>query len=240
MNEDIIEPPHKEPHLTNAAIQQNWLRAAVLGANDGIVSIAALIVGVAGASSTTHSIFLVGTAGLLAGALSMSVGEYVSVSSQRDTEKALLEKERFELENFPEEELEELAGLYQKKGLTRETAELVARELMDNDPFAAHADAELGIDPNELTNPTHAAIASAVSFFIGGVIPLIVILVAPAPVRIPVTFVAVLIALVVTGVVSGHVSGASKTNAVWRVVIGGVIAMAITFGVGRLFGVEGV
>jgi VIT1/CCC1 family predicted Fe2+/Mn2+ transporter len=182
----------------------------------------------------------VGIAGLIAGALSMSLGEYVSVSSQRDTEKALLAKERYEIENFPEEELKELTLIYEKKGLRKETATIVAKELMENDAFAAHADAELGIDPNALTNPGHAAWASAISFSIGGIIPLVAIVFSPEPMRVAFTFVAVLIALVITGVLSGHISGASKTRATLRVVIGGGLAMAVTFGIGYLFGVAGI
>jgi VIT1/CCC1 family predicted Fe2+/Mn2+ transporter len=224
----------------NTSTTQNWLRAAVLGANDGIVSVAALVVGVAGATNSTNSIFIVGIAALLAGALSMSVGEYVSVSSQKDTEKAYLEKERFELENFPEEELEELATIYQKKGLTRETALVVAKELTANDAFAAHADAELGINPNELTNPTHAAFASAIAFTLGAIIPLLAITIPPASIRVPITFAAVIVALILTGLVSAHIGGARKTRATIRVVLGGILAMTITYGVGQLFGVTGI
>ena len=232
-------PRHNEPHPSNSSSQQNWLRAAVLGANDGIISISALVVGVAGASNSSNSIFIVGIAGLVAGALSMSIGEYISVSSQRDTERALLAKERFELENYPEEELEELATIYEKKGLQKETAMIVAKELMEKDAFAAHADAELGIDPNQLTNPWHAAFASAAAFTVGAVIPLIAIILPSVSVRIPITFIAVLVALVVTGLLSANVSGASKTKATLRVVLGGALAMAITFGIGRLLGMVG-
>jgi VIT1/CCC1 family predicted Fe2+/Mn2+ transporter len=233
-----IELTHPEPHSEASTSRQNWLRAAVLGANDGIVSVAALVVGVAGASVSSESILVVGIAGVLAGALSMSVGEYVSVSSQKDVEMAYLEKERFELENYPEEELEELTQIYEKKGLKRETAMLVAQELTEKDVFAAHADAELNIDPNALTNPVEAAIASAVSFAAGAIIPLLAITLPPANVRIPIEFAAVLVALVITGFWSAHVSDTSKTRAILRVVIGGVIAMIITFGVGHLFGVS--
>jgi VIT1/CCC1 family predicted Fe2+/Mn2+ transporter len=225
---------------TSSSTRQNWLRAAVLGANDGIVSVAALVVGVAGASSSSSSIFLVGIAGLVAGALSMSVGEYVSVSSQRDTENALLDIERFELENYPEQELEELVQIYEGKGLKRETAEVVAKELTDHDAFAAHAYAELGIDPNELTNPGHAALASAISFAAGALIPLLAITIPPAGIRVPVAFAAVLLALFLTGLFSAHISGSSKIRAAIRVVVGGTLAMGITYGVGMLFGVSGI
>ena len=152
MNVASLEHTHEEPHQDISGSRLNWLRAAVLGANDGIVSVAALVVGVAGATDVTGFIFTAGIAGLLAGALSMAVGEYVSVSTQRDTEKALLEKERWELENEPEKELEELTRLYEAKGLGRDTAALVAKELTDHDAFGAHVDVELHIDPNNLTN----------------------------------------------------------------------------------------
>jgi VIT1/CCC1 family predicted Fe2+/Mn2+ transporter len=226
--------------VINSNARQNWLRAAVLGANDGVVSVAALVVGVAGAASSSGSILIVGLAGVIAGSLSMSLGEYVSVSSQRDTEKAILDKERIEIENNPEQELEELAGLYEQKGLKKETARLVAEELTAIDAFAAHADAEHRIDPEELTNPGHAALASAISFAVGGIIPMLAITLPPASIRIPVAFGAVLVALVITGLLSAHVSGTGKTRATLRVVIGGTLAMLITFGVGHLFGAVGI
>jgi VIT1/CCC1 family predicted Fe2+/Mn2+ transporter len=227
---------HTEPHADANGEQSNWLRAAVLGANDGIVSIAALVVGVAGATDSSH-IFIVGIAGLLAGALSMAVGEYVSVSSQRDTEKALLAKEIFELENYPAEELEELTKIYEKKGLGRSTAEIVARELTKHDALAAHAESELNIDPDDLTNPWHAAIASGASFTVGALIPLLAIILPPDSVRIPITFIAVVVALIITGVLSARVSGARVSTVTLRIVAGGIVAMIITFGIGKLFGV---
>jgi vacuolar iron transporter family protein len=215
----------------------NWLRAAVLGANDGIVSTASLVVGVAAASSSVEAVLVAGSAGLVAGALSMGVGEYVSVSTQRDTEKALIEKERHELATNPEFEFEELVAIYQGKGLTPETARVVAHELADHDEFAAHLDAELGIDPNNLSNPWHAAYASAVAFFCGALVPLAMVLVAPPQVRVLVISGGVVFALFVTGSLSAHVGGSSKRTAVFRVVLGGLLAMCITFGVGKLFGV---
>lgn len=218
----------------------NWLRAAVLGANDGIVSVASVIVGVAGASTDTRAIITAGVAALVAGALSMAVGEYVSVSTQRDTEKALLEKERIELETVPEQELEELTTIYQSKGLSRQTAEIVAGELTAHDAFMAHVEAELRIDPNDLTNPWHAAYASGLAFLCGAVIPLIAILVTPASFHVLATFISVIIALSITGALSAQAGGANKTIATIRVVLGGVIAMVITFGIGKLFGVVGI
>lgn len=230
---------HHELH-TGSGTKLNWLRAAVLGANDGIVSVAAIVVGVAGASNSAGFILTAGVAGLVAGALSMAVGEYVSVSTQRDTEKALLEKERLELQDEPAEELEELALIYEEKGLTKATARTVAAELTAHDAFAAHVEAELHIDPNDLTNPWHAAFASAAAFLAGAVIPLIAIAVPPENLRLPVTFMAVLVALVITGTLSAHAGGANKTIATIRVVVGGVLAMAITFGIGKLFGNIGI
>jgi len=232
-------PTHKEFHLPGAGSKLNSLRAAVLGANDGIVSVASIVVGVAGASNSAGFILTAGIAGLTAGALSMAVGEYVSVSTQRDTEKALLEKERYELEHEPEAELAELTGLYEAKGLSRATAETVAKELTAHDVFAAHVDAELHIDPNDLTNPWAAAFASAASFTMGGVIPLLAIVLPPESLRIAMTFAAVLVALVITGTLSAYAGGANKTTATIRVVLGGLIAMAITYGIGKAFGVVG-
>lgn len=218
----------------------NWLRAAVLGANDGIVSVSSVIVGVAGASSDTKFILTAGVAALVAGALSMAVGEYVSVSTQRDTEKALMAKEKYELENMPEQELEELVVIYQGKGLSRTTAEVVAKELTTKDAFAAHMDAELHIDPNDLTNPMHAAYASGAAFLSGAIIPIIAIIIAPAKWQILFTFISVILALIVTGAVSAHAGGANKMKAAIRVVLGGALAMVITFGIGKLFGVSGI
>ncbi|MBP9757384.1 MAG: VIT family protein [Candidatus Pacebacteria bacterium] len=231
---------HLEPHQDNSMSHSNWLRAAVLGANDGIVSVAALVVGVAGATSVTHDIFIAGIAGLFAGAFSMAVGEFVSVSSQRDTEKALLAKERYELEHFPDEELEELTKIYEGKGLNRATAEIVARELTAHDAFGAHVEAELGIDPNELTSAWQAAFASAASFTIGAIIPLAAILLPPENYRVAVTFASVLFALTVTGILSARVSKTRVLRVVFRMVAGGGLAMIVTFMIGTLFQVPSV
>lgn len=231
---------HIEFHTGGAGAKLNWLRAAVLGANDGIVSVASIVVGVAGASNSSGFIITAGVAGLTAGALSMAVGEYVSVSTQRDTEKALLEKERGELRDAPEAELQELATIYQAKGLSRETAQIVAQELTAHDAFAAHVEAELHIDPNDLTNPMTAAFASACAFLVGGIIPLVSIIFPPEDLRIVVTFVAVLVALIITGTLSAYAGGANKTRATIRVVAGGFLAMIITYGVGKLFGIAGI
>ena len=229
---------HNELHSESFASRLNWLRAGVLGANDGIVSMAALLVGVAGAGTSSHVLFVTGIAGLVAGALSMAMGEYISVSSQRDSEKSLLDKERYELKHEADKELEELVRIYRKKGLKQETAHQVALELTAHDALAAHVDAELGINPNDLTNPVHAALASAIAFTLGGVIPAMAIIVSSPALRIPVTFAAVLLALVLTGILSAKMSETSKRKVTLRVVVGGIFAMAITFGIGSLFGVS--
>lgn len=231
---------HKEIQTNITSSKLNSLRAGVLGANDGIVSVSSVIVGVAGATSEARAILTAGVAALVAGALSMAVGEYVSVSSQRDSERALLAKEKFELENMPEQELEELTQIYQNKGMSRATAELVASELTANDAFAAHVDAELNIDPTNLTNPTHAAFASGVSFILGAIIPVLAILIAPTKYKVIATFISVLIALIITGTLSAYIGGANKWVATLRVVLGGILAMIITFGIGKLFGVVGI
>jgi VIT1/CCC1 family predicted Fe2+/Mn2+ transporter len=225
---------------TGLAAKLNWLRAGVLGANDGIVSTAGLVVGVAAASSNTDAILTAGIAGISAGAISMAVGEYVSVSTQRDTEKTLLEQESRELEQDPADELNELTAIYHAKGLSAETARKVAEELTAYDVFAAHAEAELGLNPDELTNPWHAALSSAVSFTVGALLPLLAILLPPESARIPVTMVAVLLALALTGSISAGLGGSSRPRAMARVVIGGALAMAVTYGIGQLADVTGI
>ena len=226
-----------EPHESGGpAGRLNWLRAAVLGANDGIVSVAGIVVGVAGATTARGPIFTAGLAGLVAGTVSMALGEYVSVSSQRDSETAQLAKERQELRESPAEELAELAGLYEAKGLAPATARQVAAELSANDPLAAHLDAELHIDPDDLANPSQAAVASALSFTTGALLPLLAILLLPQSVRVPITFLAVLLALGLTGALSARIGGGDVRRAVLRVVIGGAVGLAFTYGVGRVFG----
>jgi len=229
-----------EPHEGGLTARLNWLRAGVLGANDGIVSTAGLVVGVAAATTARSPILTAGIAGLVAGAVAMALGEYVSVSSQRDTERALLEKEKSELATLPERELAELAAIYQARGLTPETADRVAQELTTNDAYAAHVHAELGIDPGELTNPWHAALASALSFSVGALLPVLAILLPPAAFRIPITFVVVVLALALTGSASARVGDADRNRAVARVVIGGALAMLVTFGIGQLVGATGI
>lgn len=218
----------------------NWIRASVMGANDGIVSISALILGVAGASNTTSSILTAGVAGLLAGALSMAVGEYVSVSAQRDSQRSLLDKERRELAETPQQELDELTEIYKEKGLQKDTALRVALELTEHDALTAHAEAELHIDPKDLTNPWHAALASGIAFTVGGIIPIIAMALPSADTRILITFIAVVFALTLTGSMSAHAGGANMFRATIRVVLGGILAMLLTYGVGTLFGVSGI
>lgn len=225
--------PH-EPHAEGLASRLNWLRAGVLGANDGIVSTAGLVVGVAATTNDAHTLLTAGVAGLVAGAISMAAGEYVSVSTQRDSEKALLAKERRELADDPAAELAELIGIYEAKGLSPATARTVAEELTAHDAFAAHAEAELKLDPEELTNPWAAAISSAIAFTCGALLPLLAIVLPPAQWRVPVTFAAVLIALALTGSVSAGLGGSHRGRAVVRVVIGGALAMAVTYAIGSL------
>jgi VIT1/CCC1 family predicted Fe2+/Mn2+ transporter len=227
---------HDEPHRAGMAGRLNWLRAGVLGANDGIVSTAGIVIGVAGATNQTAPIVTAGIAGLTAGAMSMAVGEFVSVSSQRDSERALLAKERRELRETPDEELAELVGMYAAKGLTPELAQSVAEQLTAVDALAAHAEVELGINPNQLAHPGHAAWASFLSFVVGALLPLLAIALAPARIRVVFTVVAVALALMLTGVVSARLGQAHWARPVLRNVLGGLLAMAVTYGIGTLVG----
>lgn len=216
----------------------NWLRAGVLGANDGIVSISGLVIGVAAAGASTHVLLTAGLAGVASGALSMAAGEYVSVSTQRDTEAGLIAKERRELAENPEAELMELAGIYQAKGLGAELALDVAKALHEHDALAAHAEAELKIDHEELTNPWHAAIASMFAFTIGAVLPMLTIVLLAPSIRMWATVIAAALALAVTGWISARLGGASEGRAVIRVVLGGLAAMAVTFAIGSVLGTQ--
>lgn len=237
-NED---PSHAgEAHTGGVGQRLNWLRAGVLGANDGIVSVASLVVGVAGATTDTPALLIAGVAGLVGGAISMALGEYVSVSSQRDSERALIEKETRELREMPDEELEELTGLYRARGLSDATARQVALELTAHDALAAHLEVELHIDQDDLVSPWQAALSSAVAFTLGALLPLLTILLLPPALKIPLTFVAVIIALAITGTVSAHLGGSGKLRATLRLVIGGALALAVTYGIGTLLGATGV
>jgi VIT1/CCC1 family predicted Fe2+/Mn2+ transporter len=229
--------PHEhEPHEGGLNNRLNWLRAGVLGANDGIVSTAGIVMGVAGATSDLGTILVAGVAGLAAGALSMAAGEYVSVSTQKDSELALLEKERRELREDPEDELEELAGLYVERGLSEELALQVAKELTAKDALAAHAEVELGIDPDDITNPWNAALASMLAFTIGALLPLLTITLFQPGVRVWVTVSSVTVALALTGWASARFGYGPPGRAVVRNVLGGLFAMAVTYAIGSALG----
>ncbi|MFC8534855.1 VIT family protein [Streptomyces sp. NPDC057249] len=233
-------PEHDEPHGAGLGARLNWLRAAVLGANDGVVSTAGLVVGVAGATDDRGALLTAGLAGLLAGSLSMAAGEYVSVSTQRDSEKAALATERRELQETPEAELDELTGLLEGKGLSHEVAREAAVQLTERDALRAHAEVELGIDPDDLTNPWHAAGASFLAFTVGALLPLLAIVLPPATARVPVTVLSVLAVLAVTGWWSARLGEAAPGRAVLRNMGGGAVAMAVTYAAGHLLGAAGV
>ncbi|MFI8088296.1 VIT family protein [Streptomyces sp. NPDC086080] len=216
----------------------NWLRAGVMGANDGIVSTAAMVVGVAGAAVSSSALLASGVAAVAAGALSMAVGEYVSVSSQRDSQVAELALERSQLEADPAGELDQLTGLIQARGIDAEIARSAAVQLTKKDALTAHARLELGIDPDELINPWHAGLSSMLTFIVGGLVPLLAILLSPRSVAVGVTVVAVVLALAATGSISAHLGGAGKLRAVVRVITGGLGAMGITYAIGLLVGTQ--
>ncbi|MBN9607179.1 MAG: VIT family protein [Actinomycetales bacterium] len=230
----------REPHAVAINERLNWLRAGVLGANDGIVSTAAVVVGVAAATTSVPAILTAGAAAMIGGAISMALGEYVSVSSSKDTTQALIAKERWELANDPDGEFEELVRLYEAKGLSRATAERVTTELHEHDALAAHLETELHIAEDDIASPWRAAWASAVAFTLGAILPMLAILLPPAGWRIPVTFAAVLVALAITGAVAARIGGASAPRAVVRVIVGGALALGVTFAIGRLLGVSGI
>ncbi|MCC6791067.1 MAG: VIT family protein [Thermomicrobiales bacterium] len=225
-----------ETHIDALGGRLNWLRAGVLGANDGLVSTAGIVVGVAGATSTLSNIVTAGVAGLVAGSLSMAGGEYVSVSTQRDTEEAALNRERWELANLPDEETAELTRIYRERGLSDELSTQVARELMAGDALRAHAEAELQIDPEALTSPWQAAGASFLAFAVGGIIPVAAIVVPFKDWRVVICVAAVVIGLVLTGYSSARLGNAGPKAAIIRNVVVGMITMAITWIVGKLTG----
>lgn len=232
---------HSEPQGNNYGERLNKLRAAVLGANDGIVSVAATVVGVAGATTERTAIFLVAAATLSAGALSMALGEYVSVSSQKDSQKALIELEGRELEDMPEEEFEELVRILQGKGMSRRTAVLAATDLTERNALQAHLEFELGIDEDHIPSPVGAAIASALAFLLGAMLPVLAILLPPMGVAVPVTFVTVLVALAITGCLGAALGGSPhRFKAALRLVVGGALALAATFAIGSALGTGGI
>ena len=214
----------------------NWLRAAVLGANDGIVSTGSLVVGVAAAAAGRETLLLAGIAGLVAGAMSMAAGEYVSVSSQTDTERADLETERIALDNEPEAEHEELAQIYAKRGVEIGLARRVAGQLMDHDDLAAHAHDELGISATVRSRPVQAALTSAATFAVGGILPLAAVALAPHDYAILVVSIASLLSLGLLGAVSARIGGAGVIKAVARVTVWGALAMALTAAIGAAVG----
>ena len=218
--------------------RSNWLRAAVLGANDGIISISSIAIGIAAASMTREPVILATVAGLVAGALSMAAGEYVSVSSQTDTEKSDIAREALELEEMPEEELQILAEIYEKRGLKKETAQQVALELTEKDALAAHVRDELGINEISQSNPIQAALASGASFCIGGILPLVTILLTPLDYMEYTLYGTSILFLIVLGVISARIGGSSIMKAILRITIWGSLAMGLTALVGYLFGVK--
>jgi VIT1/CCC1 family predicted Fe2+/Mn2+ transporter len=224
---------HIERHRTQHI---GWLRAAVLGANDGIVSTASLIVGVAAASASHPGILMTGIAGLVAGAMSMAAGEYVSVHSQADTEKADLKRERTELDADRPSELRELTAIYMARGVERALAQQVAHQLMDHDDLGAHARDELGISDVVSARPIQAALSSAASFAVGAVLPLAVTALAPQQALIPYVAATSLVFLALLGVIAAKVGGAGMLIGAWRVTFWGALAMGITAGVGKIFG----
>jgi VIT1/CCC1 family predicted Fe2+/Mn2+ transporter len=226
---------HRETHLSGRAA---WLRAAVLGSDDAIVSTASLMIGVAASSASKSSVLIAGVAGLVAGAMSMAVGEFVSVSSQRDAEEADIEREKRELASTPDAELNELAAIYVKRGLDKELAMKVAEQLSANDRLGAHVRDELGIDQTALARPLQAAWISAASFASFSLLPILGFLLAPTSLRIPVIAVLSLSCLMALGAFGGYLGGAPKGRAALRVTIGGGLAMAVTAAIGRLFGVS--
>ena len=224
---------HPERHRTDRI---GWLRAAVLGANDGIVSTASLVVGVAAAGASQHSILVTGVAGLVAGAMSMAAGEYVSVHSQADTEEADLSRERTELQTDPAAERRELAAIYVARGLQAKLAQQVAEQLMTHDALGAHARDELGISQTMSARPVQAALASAASFAVGAALPLAVTALVPYPSLLASVSGTSLVFLAVLGFISARAGGASVLTGAWRVAFWGALAMAITAGAGALFG----
>jgi VIT1/CCC1 family predicted Fe2+/Mn2+ transporter len=225
--------PYREVHLSGRAA---WLRAAVLGANDGLISTASLMVGVAAADSSRNAIMVAGIAGMTAGALSMAAGEYVSVASQRDAEQADLERERRELEQMPEAELDELSAIYERRGLTSGLARQVAEELSQGDRLTVHARDELGIEVGALADPAQASVVSALSFVVGAIIPVLVMAGTGSSWRIPGTMIVTVIGLIVLGVTGARLGGAPRRRAGTRVAVAGVIALVVSLLIGRLTG----
>ncbi len=234
-----MKQPRQLSTTGEIAQRLNWLRAGVLGANDGIVSVAAVVVGVAGATQGSGPILTAGMAALVGGAISMALGEYVSVSSQSDSQKSMIARTKTALNRAPEESRQHLAAAYEGKGLSPGTAALVAEELTEHDALGAHLAVDLNLVENDVVSPWHAAFASAIAFTLGAILPMLAILLPPEGMRVPVTFVAVLLALGITGWIGAMIGGGSRNRAASRVVMGGALALAATFAIGRLLGSSG-
>lgn len=232
---DLAELHHEHGDVDGLSDRLNWLRAGVLGANDGIVSVAGIVMGVAGATGDRTAILIAGIAALVAGALSMAAGEYVSVSTQRDAELALVKAEKHDLERMPEEELAHLTQMLRDRGMSEATAKAAAKELTEWSALRVHSYLEFGVNVDEVTNPWRAALASMLSFTVGALLPLLTILLS-APERFIVTALAVVVALAITGWTSARLGYADPRRAALRNVAGGAFAMLVTFAVGNLLG----
>lgn len=231
-------PPRMHRPEDHRSRRAGWIRAMVLGANDGLLSTGALLLGVTAAGATSGAILVAGVAALAAGALSMGVGEYVSVSAQRDMERAAVRSERAGLRHAPQAELDELVTMLQGKGMSEATAREAAREMTAYDALKAHAELELGLSPGQYTNPWHAALASAIAFSSGALVPLLAILLASARLAVAVTVVAVVFALTATGLIATRLGGTPPLRGTVRNVAGGVLAMGISYAIGHMVGTQ--
>lgn len=239
---ETLHAPTAAPASTSSGYQQrlNQLRAAVLGANDGIVSVAAVVVGVASATTGRAPVITAGAAALIGGAVSMALGEYVSVSSQSDAEKAKIAEAEKLIAEDEQRALRELAEHWESHGITRETAEHVAAEMHRRDPVGARLEITGDVDPDDVVSPWHAAVASFLAFFVGALLPIAAILLPPESIRIPVAFIATLVALAATGWIAARVGDANPVRAAVRVVVGGAGALAVTYVIGMLLGTSGI
>lgn len=237
MSDNIIPAaPKVEPHDAGQSAKLNWLRAGVLGANDGIVSTALLLLGVIAAGSSTGAIVTAGVAAIIAGAVSMALGEYVSVSTQRDTERALIDKEKAELRDYPAEEHQELVHILRSYGMSDDIAHDAATSIHDADPLSAHLRLELGIDGEDLTSPWAAAGSSAVSFMLGAILPMLAAILAPRESGVWAVTIVTLIALAITGFVSAKLSDTNPVAATLRLLIGGALGLVVSYFIGTFFG----
>lgn len=240
ISEAVVDGHNREPHHSSFGSKLNWLRAGVLGANDGIVSTACILLGVIAAGSETSAIMLAGVAAAVAGAVSMALGEYVSVSAQRDTERYYIDLEKRELKEMPAEEHKEMVDILRGYGITDATADKAVSEMEQNDPLKAHLQLELGIDDEELTNPWVAAGASAFAFTVGALLPILSVLAAPKSAQAIVVTIVTLLTLALTGFISAKLSGTKISRSVLRLLIGGALGLVITYFAGALFGSAGI